>query len=153
MVEIGEGFIAALGVFISLVFSVLWMFGGRPGGRIIRRWVSPLFFSVSLILYSLNNFNLLNLLIVPGYVLVAHLGYGGDELIEKFVRRLFWAFAFASVAVIPAIISGAYVIFGIQAVICIMASVIFGLFNPFKSSAKEELLIAFSSSFLVPFIL
>lgn len=85
--------------------------------------------------------------------MVSRLGYGGNTVEEKLVRRALWAILYSSGCLYLAILSGQWLVFTVQFFICLIASVVFGYENPFESSPKEEGIICFLSSVLIPFML
>lgn len=154
MIEYLQGFQGTVSFFIPLGLSLLWWLGGRAGGRSIRRWLAPLFFSVSLCLYAawLGHFVWWYVFSFGLYKLASHIGYGADNLDEKLLKRAVWSFIQSGCALIFVAHSGEWLIWSIQAIVSLFISIGFGSFNPFDSAAKEEMVICFGSSFLVPFM-
>ena len=154
MNEYVQGFIGTLGLLPPIAYSVLWWLGGRPGGRSIRRWVAPLAFSLLVVGYSLllHKFTWPYLLSIPAYKVAAHVGYGGDTQMEKVLRRFIWALIQSSCALTFAVWSGAWSIFAVQLLMAVVSSTVFGTSNPFELAPKEEGIICFASSFLVPYM-
>ena len=154
MNEYTQGLIGTLGLVIPVIFSLLYWLGGRYNGRLIRRWVAPIFFTISVIAYSLlvGGFHWLYLLSIPAYKGITHIGYGGDTTAKKFFRRLLWSVLYSACAFTFVMWSGAWILFIVQTVISILTSILFGILNPFKSAPKEEGIICFSSSFLIPYM-
>ena len=153
MNEFAQGFIGSFGILLVLISSVFYWIGGRPNGRIWKRMVTPLFFALACVGFSVlkGHFAWWYLLAVPIY-LIPQPGYGADGSFEKIFRRGLWAIFHCLRSLIFVIFSGSWLLFGIQMFFALVASIGFGAFNPFPNAPEEEGLIYFTSSFLVPFV-
>lgn len=142
-------------VFFVLMASMLYSFGGRPGGRLLKRLAAPLLLIAPILIINYyqghwNNWYLLSF----GYINWPWIGYGGKTLFTKWWRRSLWSLLYCSAALVFVIHSHAWIIFGIQSGISLMCSTAFGVYNPFRNNAPaEEGSIWFASNFLLPFML
>lgn len=144
-----------LQVLSVLAASVVYSFGGRPGGRLLKRLVAPLLLVLPILAinYFLHHWNWWYLLAL-GYVNWPWIGYGGKTLWFKIFRRVTWSVLYCSGALVFVSHSHAWLIFGVQMTISLICSVAFGVWNPFKDNAPaEEGSIWFASNFLLPFML
>lgn len=154
MNEYRLGIIGTFGILLPLVASVFYWLGGRPDGRIWKRYVTPLFLAGALIAFSFikDSFSWWYLLAVPAY-LIPYPGYGGRESLGgKIYGRSIWALCHSARALVFVLISGAWVLWSVSTAFAVVSSVVFGAFNPFDTAPEEEGLIYFSSSFLTPFM-
>lgn len=135
-------------ILIALAFGLISAFGGRPGGRILKRLIAPLVFSLLILTLKFNSWFLLA---IPAYALSASVGYGGDTWEEKFIRRTLWSLLRTSCAVLFVIFSGAWVLLSLQFSVGLMATLLLGIENP-VSAPKEEGLINLLSVVFVPFM-
>lgn len=154
MNEYVEGTLGTLAILSALVYSTVWWIGGRPNGRVWRRWIAPLFFgvAVNVLAYFGGTWHWAMLVYPPLLKAVSHIGYGGSTFAVKFARRSVWSFLYICCSLPLAIVTGEWLLFSVQALFCLLASNVFGILNPFKSSPQEEGTIVFSSSFLIPFM-
>lgn len=159
MIEFNQGVLGSLGLLISIIYSVFQWFGGRSEdyfGIKAREWsriVSPIFLCLSIIGLSIlsNKFNLWYLLSVPAYLAVHMVGYGGDELWEKILKRSLWSLLRTTASLTFAIVAGTWTLFALQMIIGLIASVVLGTFNP-NSPPQEEGMIKFLNVVLVPYM-
>lgn len=154
MNEYLEGLQGTVGLLIPLAASAIWWVGGRPNGRVYRRWVFPLFFSLALICLSvwMNTFRWWFLLSIPAYKAISHVGYGADTFAGKLARRGLWSLLMTACALTFCLWTHAWTVFMVQAFVGFGVAVTFGSLNPVKA-AQEEGVICFGSTFLVPYAL
>jgi hypothetical protein len=151
--EYYQGLLGSFGLLITLVFSIFWWLGGRPGGRVFRRWIAPLVFAggvcgLAVLAETFRWWFLFSLLAYKG---VTHIGYGGDSLVEKLWRRGLWSLLMTACALTFACWTGAWTLYVVQVVVGLTAAIVIGIRNPVVAS-QEEGLICFSNAFLVPFM-
>lgn len=142
-------------ILLTLICAILYSLGGRDNvPKAIRRFVAPGVLTAGLIGFSFisSSFSFLLLLVYPILVLAYCQGYGSDEPIVKFLKRM-WCALFISLCGIPVVlITGSWLLFAMQAWLAFMTSTILGVWNPLTAS-QEELVIGFLTIVLVPFML
>ena len=127
---------AGLGVVLA---STLYWIGGRSN-KWIRRFVSPAVICGTICGVSLGmgNFHWAMLAVCPLLSIGYHLGYGGDDVKTKIVKRLYYALACSGSGVLLAIVLGgnAYWILPIQIAVA-LGTVYLGVKNPVYAAAEE----------------
>ena len=136
-------FIVASKIVWLALFSLLYGLGGIFG-KWKRRYIGSAWMMAGIVLYSLIQgvFSYWYLLYLPLLIGALSLGYGADELSEKIKKRAIYGLALSFAPISLFIFNDAWVLWGFHTVICILASVILGVFNPTKSARHEETLIA-----------
>ncbi len=137
---------------VVLVFALLYVIGGRKW-KWLRRFVGGLFLGASVIGLSLmlGSFSWWLLGVPAMYVIALCMGYGGDTIPEKFMRRLIYGIALGGVGLYVGIVSGVWLLGLFQILLAVFASVWLGLLNP-VNAVNEESLIATLSVVCVPFM-
>lgn len=80
--------------------------------------------------------------VLPAYIGALTMGYGGDDLQTKAIRRALYGLAVGSVSLILAIFTGLWALAIFQIIIAVISSLYLGLLNPADDAVKEEGLIA-----------
>lgn len=153
MNEYQQGLMGSLALLPSMIFSVLSWIGGRPNGRIYKRVLAPLAFCLAMFLLAFFNhhFNWVFLTAIPAYMISASLGYGGETLWKKIIRRSIWSLVRTLCSIIFVLFTGKWTLFLVQCGVGLLTTLIFGIINPLEAP-EEEGLINFSSVFIVPFM-
>lgn len=160
MSEFNQGMLGTLGLFICLIFSLLSWFGGRDKNylgiraRIWKRWIAPIFFSVSVVCLSLvtGTFKWWFTLSIPAYAISTYIGYGGSTLWIKILRRTLWTIFRVMCALTLFNPSPRWIsLFLVQLGVALLTTLIIGIKNP-VAAAQEEGIINFSSVMFVPFM-
>lgn len=81
------------------------------------------------------------------------LGYGGNGVLTKVLRRVLWSILFSICAFIIAYYTHKWLLYGVQTAVSMVCSVAFGVWNPFDNAAEEEGVIYLISILMTPFIL
>ena len=135
------------------VFAGLYGFGGISG-KWKRRYIAPFVFVFGLCLVSLwvGNFSWYYLLTYPLLVLSLSVGYGGDTLGEKLLKRSRYG-ALCAMASLPIVfVNSTWTLFGLHVFLCVSVSTILGVWNPTKSARAEETVIGGTIVFLPLFM-
>lgn len=157
--EIAQGAMAFIAVLFAACYAFLQMLGGRANktlgisARVWGRIIAPFFLSLGMIGLSLavHHFKWWNLLCAPVYFLAVNIGYGGDKLWVKILRRLLWAIIKLCGALPFVLFSHAWIIFGVQVFLCVTAAEAFGV-TSILIAPKEEFIINFCSVLFTPFM-
>ena len=153
MSEYIQGWLGTMAFVPSVFFSLISWVGGRPGGRIWKRLIAPISFSLLTILLSIlsHKFSWWYLLLFPSYLISCTLGYGGSSLWTKLLRRSLWSLVRTTASLIIAIVVGTWTLFVLQLITGLIVTLVMGILNPIKAS-QEEGLINFSSVLFVPYM-
>lgn len=153
-----EGWVlVAIGGLLALVSNVMYMLGGTQGfSKLIRRFCASSILAGCACFLALANssWNWLYLAFFPCLMLGFSMGYGGEELWYKVMRRSVYAFGVLSACVFGAWInsfSASSITVLILAAITGLTSVALGVLNPFKSARLEEFLVCQVLTLYVPF--
>ncbi len=159
MTEFQLGWLATVAWVAVAVFATLYWVGGTAGspGKRVRRIWGGLFLALATIGLSLAHgtfewWFLMSLLTLPGAL---SLGYGGAHGSARlFWRRTLFGLAVSANGWVFALPVGGllWVVALFQTVLGTLASVVFGMVNPFQSARKEEAVIGGLSVVLLPFI-
>lgn len=160
MTEFSQGLLGTAALAVSVIYSMLQWFGGRDKdylGIRARTWgrlIAPLFFGMAVIGLATicGNFRPWHLVAPLAYVLSTHVGYGGETLITKILRRSVWALVRTSCSVFFVLGTGRWNLFIAQVLFALVAANLIGIRNTVKAP-QEEGLINFSSTFLAPFMI
>lgn len=137
-------------------YSLFYGLGGTEGfGKWIRRYVGPLWMGLGLWMFASlqGTFKPLQLLYPLLLCASSHLGYGGDNVKRKIIRRSIYGLAIAIASLPLAVISGLWLLYCIHAVVCVSMSVLLGVANPCASARDEETLVACFTSVLPLFLI
>lgn len=146
------GWSHSLGLLIWFGFLICYWIGGRRH-KWIRRWVGSLFLIGAVLVVALlkQQAEWALLLLYPASVLALSLGYGGNSLMQKVIRRLRYGVALGSLSLLLAIITGhGFLVALFQIMLAGFASVYFGALNPLPSAVSEEIEIAALSTICLP---
>lgn len=149
-----KSFLALLG---PLVASFCSMLGGRDvdalgiRARIWKRVIAP---SANMAFMLLISFmaHTLNWWLFTLLIWYIPVGYGGDKLWVKLLRRTISSFFFALPCILICIHTGKWPVAICQVIIGVSSSIILGVTNPVKASQEEEF-IYFSNTFLTGYAL
>lgn len=157
--ELSQGMLGSLAILISLIYSMFQWFAGRDKNylgiraRIWGRIISPIFFCSSVIGLSLlaHHFSWWYLTSFPAYFIAHTIGYGGDSLWRKILRRSIWSLTRTLASLSFAIFAGSFWLVGLQIITGLLVAVVLGVTNVLKAP-QEEGLIKFANVFFVPFM-
>lgn len=130
-------------------FAGLYGFGGIEG-KWKRRIVGSLYLTLGVIGFSLwmESFNWWFI----SYALLLYgalsIGYGAKKIIKKIKKRTIAGLAYGCAAIPIAIGSSSLVLLCLHIALCILVSIVLGVFNPTKSARAEETSIGFIIGFL-----
>ena len=141
---------------ICCVYGFLYGLGGceGSGGKFWRRNVAPLFLMVSL--FVLNSLRWSNWGVILWVILLgasSHLGYGGTDLWEKVWKRLVWGMWVGVSALLLISKASDWYVWGVHMGLVLSGSVLFGVWNPFRSARDEETVLGFVSVLLPIFMI
>jgi hypothetical protein len=148
---------------LSLIASlkIIWLAGftlfyssGGISGKWKRRIIGSGFLTLGVCGFSLwlNSFSFWFLLYWPLLFGGLSCGYGADLLKDKLLRRLRYGFCVGVAALPIALVSKMYMLFAFHIGLCMVASVLLGVWNPTANARDEETLIAALSG-IVPLFL
>lgn len=154
MNEWATGICSTMKVLAIAVFALCYWWGGRKQ-KWVRRYLGAFLFGGVVIVFSVVQQSFSWWLCAYPFCLslALTLGYGGDAVREKIRRRFIYGLVVGLSAAPVAIVNGAWLLWGCQIVLCILASVMLGFFNPFFSAVDEENVIAVLMVCLTPFML
>jgi len=151
MNETGLQFINSLKILAIGGFSLLYGLGG-VSGKWKRRMIGPVVYTAGIVGFSLwtGSFTFWYLLCVPLLYGALSIGYGGDNNVQKIVKRSRYGLACA-VASLPIFVAQqAWTLLLLHVIVCVTTSVIAGVWNQTSSARAEETLIG-TSIVLIPF--
>lgn len=146
----------ALKLLLVALYAWLYQAGGRaktPGGKAIRRWVGSSVMVIGLIWFSIfgGTMTWYRALVFPLFFGTAILGYGGDDVVDKAVRRLIYGVAFGTFGLLLGAFYGEFMLGAAQCFLAVSVSLYLGIFNPDKA-AEEEAMIGLLSTVFLPFM-
>jgi len=152
--------LVAFGGFLSLVSSILYMWGGTAmswgGKKWLRRFLGSFVLAVaaSVIAVVLTKWDWRYLIIYPCLATGFSLGYGADTTGVKIRKRTIFALGVLTACVVGAWIAGwtasALLVLGLCFVTG-LTSVALGVWNPFNNAPLEQYLICQLLTLYVPF--
>lgn len=119
---------------LAVIFGILYAYGGMSGTW-IRRFLAPSVLCVGLCIPS---FDWRILVQAPLMMLTLCLGYGGDDLWVKILRRGIFGLANGASSSAYNILRGVVLLVGIQVIMLTVLYIIVGVWNPFPSARAEE---------------
>lgn len=127
------------------IFSFLYGRGGM-WNKAWRRWGGSFFLTLGICLFSYltKTFSWWFLLYFPLLSLSLHIGYGGDTLADKLIKRGRYGAALGCAALPIALVTGQWLLFGFHLGLCIFVSVLLGVFNPVDARHEETLIASLS---------
>lgn len=170
MSEIWAGLQAVLGVLGAVIAAIFFMLGGRSieelkkwklnlfgdkSNRIWGRVVAPIFFATWVVLLSLtSHWSWYHLLGYASYFAVSRLGYGGNTLWTKILRRTLWSVLFTAASLVYAlggVTPNFWLIYLSQVLVGLFITVLWGVTNPMLAP-REEYIIKLSNLLFVPLL-
>ena len=122
-------------VILAVIFGILYSLGGMYGTW-IRRFLAPAVLGIGLCFPS---FDWRILVQMPCMMLTLCLGYGGDVLWVKILKRGVFGFLNGASSSIYNILKDAGLLVGIQVIIMTILYIVVGAWNPFPSARAEEM--------------
>jgi hypothetical protein len=149
--------LVALGGFMAFIANIFYMWGGTEGfGKWWRRFIgaSVLATAANLLAILTGAWLWQYLLFYPCLMIGFSLGYGGDTLTIRLLRRTVYALGVLSTCLIGAWGAGflvASLIVVALAGLTGATSIALGVLNPFKSARVEEFMVSQVLTLYVPF--
>lgn len=149
--------IVAFAGLLAFVSNVLYMLGGTDGfSKWVRRVLGAFTLATGANLVALFNYcwTWQYLLFFPALFIGFSMGYGGEDVLTKIIRRSIYAIGILLSCIIglwaTGFTFGGYVL-TVLAVITGLTSVALGVLNPFKSARAEEFLVCQVLTMYIPF--
>jgi len=154
MTETTLQFIVASKILWLAVFVLLYGLGGISG-KWKRRFLGSAWMMAGIALYSIidHSWSFWYMFYFPMLVGALSLGYGADRLSDKLRKRTVYGLAIGFSPLAIVIVNHTYILWVLHIWICVLSSVILGVFNPTKSARHEESLIAAASGLVPLFII
>ena len=155
MSEMAMVYISVIKLAIVCVCAFLYSFAGRDKtSKAWRRFVAPAILVLAVCIFSVysSNFNLGYIACYPFFCLAYCMGYGADKTWLKIVKRTYCGLAVAAAGLPIVVVTGSWLLFALQAIVGVLASVLLGVYNP-TDAAEEETLIGFTGIMFVQFYL
>ena len=135
-------------------FTALYGFGGIKN-KYLRRFVGSFWMGLGIygFSYGMNNFHWFYLFYPALLCASLHIGYGGDDVATKIRKRSIYGMALAVSALPLCLGSHLWALFGLHVVLCVMASVLLGVFNPMRNARDEETMVAVLSTIIPLFLI
>jgi len=152
MTEVTLQWIAILKLLLVAGFAGLYGFGGMRG-KWKRRIIAPILFGIGIAGFTTwtQSFSLWLLLPVPLFFGALSIGYGGDDLGTKIIKRSRAGLA-CGVASLPIFwVHEAWALLLTHITVCVVVSTAAGVWNQTKSASAEETLIG-ASYVLIPML-
>lgn len=136
------------------IFSYLYGLGGIQF-KAIRRFVGPAWIALGVFVFQhwQGHVNPLTFAFPVLLCAALHKGYGGDDLKTKIGKRALVGLFLALSALPLAIVSKLWILYVFHVVLVISASVVFGVWNPFKNARDEESNVAVAAVWLPMFLI
>lgn len=152
--------LVAAGGFAALLCNILYMAGGTgfdgKGYKWLRRFVGAgiLGLAANLIAAAVSAWTWVYLLMIPALMVGMSLGYGGETVSEKVLKRVLCAIGILASCIIGCFaigftISGLAVL--ILAFIVGLTSIFMGVWNPFNNAPLEQFIVCQVLTLFVPF--
>ena len=151
MSEITLQWIQLIKLVIIAISAMLYGFGG-VSGKWKRRFIAPcvIVAGMALVASLTNSFNWWYVSVLPLLIGAYSIGYGAILFIDKVIKRARFGLA-CGCAFLPVFwVNQAWTLLFLHIAICVLTSVVAGVFNQTGSARAEETLIA-TSTILVPF--
>lgn len=134
--------VAACKIIWIAVFAFLYGWGGIHG-KYKRRYIGTAWLVLGYFAFSMwtSSFSPWYLACYPLSVLAASIGYGGDDLKTKLIKRSYVGAAWAVAALPIAIVTASWGMFAYHTGLIISTSVLMGVWNFTGSARNEETLI------------
>lgn len=153
MSELTLQIISGLKILLVAVFAFFYSWGGLSG-KWKRRFIAPAVYTAGICGLSVwqGTFNYWYILCAFLLMGALSIGYGGDDLKTKIVKRSRYGLA-CSVGALPLfILSAAWTLLGLHVLTCVLFSVVCGVWNQTSSARAEETLIGASLVLIPTFI-
>ena len=136
------------------IVAACYAFGGIEG-KWKRRYLGSGLLVIGLAVYALlaSKFSWWILLCFPLYIGAFSLGYGGDELLKKLIKRAYCGAAIAVASLPLALAVGSLSMWFGQLIIMISMMVWLGVFNQTPSARNEETLLGVFAGLLPLFMI
>ena len=134
--------ISSLKLLTVALFATLYGFGGISG-KWKRRFIAPIIFVGGLVGFSLwtGTFSYWYLTPLPLLISALSMGYGGNTLKEKLIKRSRYGLACAIASLPIFVVNQAWTLLLLHILVCVSTSVIAGVWNQTSSARTEETLI------------
>jgi hypothetical protein len=154
MTETTLQWIQALKLIILCVFATLYGFGG-VSGKWKRRFVAPVLYVIGACGVSLwtGSFNAWYLLCAPLFFGALSLGYGATTTSEKIKKRAIAGSACACATLPIFLVNQVYGLLVVHIAVCVLVSVVAGVWNKTSSARAEETLIAAAYGLIPLFVI
>lgn len=141
--------IEASKVLFVIAFALLYGWGGMEMKQ-LRRFVAPVVLCLGMCLYSRDWKPLLQ---SPLMMLTLSMGYGAETLAKKFVLRIIYGAANSASSISYIAYRSLtnpiwWMIVASHVMVCMIVSVVFGVYNPFPYARTEEFIFGWVFSFL-----
>jgi hypothetical protein len=138
-------------IMIIAIFAFFYAVGGR-GPKYVRRFVGAGWMIMACLLLSALTQSFSWKLITLGSLLGGlSMGYGGDTMEEKILRRLLFGVVVGGCGLLIGFSSGHLLLGLFQLIMAVLTSLFMGLINP-TDAVDEEAIIASLSVFVIPFM-
>ena len=142
-----------LRLLIVTLFALCYVIGGRQW-KWIRRFVGGIFLPAAVIGLSFitGSFSWVFIGALALYPVALSMGYGGNTLLEKLIKRAIYGLILGAACLFFAIPTGLWALGVFQVALAILTSTILGVWNLPQKAVNEEALIAALSVLTVPFM-
>lgn len=138
-------------LFAVLVFSTLYVIGGRQG-KWVRRWLAPiLFLGVCILITYFVETSYWKLAPLCAMPIVLSFGYSNNDG-KGWIRRLIYGLSFGAIGLGMSFMCGCWPLGMIHMIVAVMASMVLGLMNPIPA-VNEEATISILSTVCIPFMI
>ena len=153
MTEIQLQWLAFLKIIWVSVFAFLYSWGGYFK-KWLRRILGAIFMVAGITLVSKlqGTFSWFYLAYLPCLYAALSVGYGGDTFPEKFGRRFNYGMALGASAVVFPLVNGCWGLFLAHVGLCVIGSVVLGVFNIARNARDEETLFGVMAGLLPMFM-
>ena len=155
MSEITLQILALAKLLSAVIFAGLYALGGMAGiSKGARRFGGVIWIglAISIISFWQRTFSAMYLLYPLLLLGALHLGYGAEKVLEKLRRRAIYGLALGVASLPIALKTGNWIMFASNMVLCVGASITFGVFNPLRNARDEETIIGALSIVLPMFM-
>jgi hypothetical protein len=146
--------ISFLKIIYACGFAFLYSSGGISG-KWKRRILGSIILTAGILGFNawLGRFSLWYLLCLPILFGGLSVGYGGtDDFWRKVMKRARYGFICGLAGVPIGIVNHSYILMGLNIFLCVLVSVMLGVFNPTQSARDEETIIGLTIGVLPLFI-
>lgn len=124
--------------------AFLYGIGGMTD-KAIRRYLVPILLAIFIWIFSSIETTRNYLYFIYPLLLCGafHLGYGGNDTLTKIKKRFIYGLACGISAITIPIFINLWLLYWVHLALCILLTIIFGVWNPFKSARDEETCLGF----------